>query len=490
MRLSKKLCFTVFLTALISHAQAQNRSTLVRQLDAVCANMPHASTKLSVCVVDLNTGSTVFAKQADTPLVPASTMKLFTMAAAVDILGADFEFITRFAFDSNHLYVIGDGDPCIGDERLARLHEQDHRRPFQDIIAALKTKGVSHIPGYLILDDAVLDRNYLHPAWESGDHGKWYAAPVGAFNLNDNCLEITLTPGAKNGSPPVIDYWPRFHSIEFVNKARTGSGKNPVVYHPPGTQKYIISGRCSKTWPFGPVAVENPAVVFGEALHTALAEAVIEVERGVAFVDQAGIGPIDLSRATVLATQKHALGDALLRIGKNSQNLFAEAVFKRMGHAFAQREHRLVDGSPEPGSWENGQEAVLSFLDRVLKDTKNLSISDGSGLSRENQCSSRHLVSLLQFAHGNPAFGMFMDGLAISGVDGSMRKRLRDDPNRVIGKTGTMRGICSLAGYVLDEQGHRRFAFSVIFNGYKGGSAPYRKIQDRICERLIAATDR
>jgi len=97
------------------------------------------------------------------------------------------------------------------------------------------------------------------------------------------------------------------------------------------------------------------------------------------------------------------------------------------------------------------------------------------------------LASVFTWIDQRPQAGALLDNLAIAGVDGSLRKRLKDMPGSVIGKTGTMRGVCSLAGWVLDRRGRRRFAFAIIFNDYHGPSAPYRKLQDRVCRALVRA---
>ncbi|UCE59276.1 MAG: D-alanyl-D-alanine carboxypeptidase [Phycisphaerales bacterium] len=69
-------------------------------------------------------------------------------------------------------------------------------------------------------------------------------------------------------------------------------------------------------------------------------------------------------------------------------------------------------------------------------------------------------------------------------MDGSLKKRLKDMPGKVRGKTGTMRSIRTLSGYA-DRNGGGRYAFAIMFNGYKGPSTPYKEIQDRICRMLV-----
>ena len=130
---------------------------------------------------------------------------------------------------------------------------------------------------------------------------------------------------------------------------------------------------------------------------------------------------------------------------------------------------------------------ITRFVLQSGIDTTGLVIADGSGLSRDNRCTARQLAKLLAWAHGQPGRELFVDSLSVAGVDGSLGKRLKDIPGRVHAKTGTMRGIRTLAGYAGYED-NPRYAFAVLFNGYKGPSTPYREIQDRICRILVHAS--
>ncbi|RME40152.1 MAG: D-alanyl-D-alanine carboxypeptidase/D-alanyl-D-alanine-endopeptidase, partial [Planctomycetota bacterium] len=310
----------------------------------------------------------------------------------------------------------------------------------------------------------------------------WYAAPVGALNYSDNCVEITVHPGGEAGAPVRVSVRPPNPLVEIVNRCRTGRGRDPVLHHPPGTFRYVVSGRCRKEWAFPPVAFPDPGLLFAASFRNVLAQEGIvlngTVRRERVRLD-AGTLP---SRLTVVARWRTPIGDVLKRIGKNSQNLFAECLLKRTGYAFAK-----AAGDPRPvGSWSNGQRAVQSVLAAAGVDPKGFSIADGSGLSRTNACTPRQLVELLVWMRRRPGGPMFLESLSVNGVDGSLKRHLQDAAGMVHAKTGTMRGVRTLAGYV-GPAGRPRYAFAVLFNGYKGGSGPYRKLQDRFCRVLIDA---
>ena len=124
-------------------------------------------------------------------------------------------------------------------------------------------------------------------------------------------------------------------------------------------------------------------------------------------------------------------------------------------------------------------------------DTTGLVIVDGSGLSRDNRCTARQLAATLARMHRRPTRQLMRESLSIAGVDGSLRKRLKDLPGRVYGKTGTMRGVRTLSGYLYPGRASSRssegYAIAIMFNGYQGPSTPYREIQDRFYRVLVRA---
>lgn len=472
----------ILISALPGVSSAYAQSTLERNLRSTLAAKPHAQTQVGACVVDLKNGATVFEQDADQSFTPASVTKLFTMAAALETLGTDFAFTTRLATDGASLYVIGDGDPAFGDEKLQASRDETITADFTRWAETLTTAGVSTVPGDLVIDESIFDDQRVHPSWDENDLGKWYAAPIGGLNFNGNCVDITVSPSAKHGAAALVTVSPATSLIKIVNKCRTGNGRDPVLHHPPDTWEYIINGRCKKRWPFPSVAVPDPGLLFGDALRTVLEKHGIHIAGGIKRTrirHPDGTLPPSLR---VIAQRTTPLSDVLLRVGKNSQNLFAECLLKRTGFALAQRRG---DDQPQ-GNWTNGQIAVRGLFRTAGIGESGFVIADGSGLSRENACTARQLVQLLTWMRSRPGGDLFTDSLSIAGVDGSLRKQLRDLPGRVFAKTGTMRGVRVLAGYVNDGSAPR-FAFAVIFNGYKGPSTPYREIQERFCRTLVKA---
>ncbi len=469
----------------VPHPQGTALQDLKRELRSAITPLPHAQTRAGICVVDLVTGATVFSRKADEPLTPASTMKVFAMAAALVELGRDFTFETVFATNGRNLFVVGDGDPAFGDEKLHGRRDEKITADFERWADALLERGTGSIAGDLIIDESIFDDRRVHHSWEESDLGNWYAAPAGALNFNDNCIDITVSPAATRGAPVLVMLQPDTSLVKMVNECRSGGSGKPVLHHPSGTFDYRITGRCSKRWRFSPVSFPDPGLLFADSLLSVLTRKGITVA-GTIRRERVRKPDGDLPGSLhVVATRTTPLADVLRRAGKDSQNLFAECLLKRAGYAWARRH-----GVPDPqGSRSLGKKTVLELIERSGIDTRGLVVADGSGLSRDNTCTARQLAGLLAWIYDRPEGRLLYDSLSVAGVDGSLRKRLKDIPGRVVAKTGTMRGVRTLAGYV-DAVAGPRYAFAVLFNGYKGPSTPYREIQDRVCRILVDAAMR
>ncbi|MBI1827775.1 MAG: D-alanyl-D-alanine carboxypeptidase/D-alanyl-D-alanine-endopeptidase [Planctomycetes bacterium] len=452
---------------------------LESELRAALSHLPQREAVVGACVVDLTAGRTIFELGADQPLMPASTMKLFSISASLAELGPQFQFQTILGFDGTNLVVVGDGDPGFGDEKIHHRHGESPNATFERWIDALQQAGVTAIRGDLIYDESIFDEQRIHSTWERGDLDNWYAAPVSGLNINDNCLDIRVTPARSRGSSMLVSMTPENHLARIINTAVAGGRGEPALNHAFDSMEYKISGHCPRAWTFGPVSFPDPGLLFADSLHTALARRGITVA---GKIRQARVRQADGSLPqTIRIIAKHAtpLTDCLTRAGKDSQNLFAECLLKRAGYAWAKRQ-----GLSDPrGSWTNGGHAVAGLLGRLHVSADGLNVADGSGLSRSNHCTARQLCGLLAASYSQPFGPTLHDSLAVAGIDGSLKKRLKNSDGRIHAKTGTMHGIRTLAGYV-DGDNAPRFAFAVMFNGYKGGAGPYKEIQDRFCRIL------
>lgn len=474
------------LGALLNLALAQQTSAVGSQTEVVGELrrlLTRAPAKQAICsakVVDLATGEVVVELNADRKLTPASNQKLWVLAAATVELGDSFVFRTVLAARDDDVYVVGDGSPGFGDSRLVESHGGSVTGELERWASVLAARGLENLAGRLFYDDTLFDRQWTHPSWESRHLQKWYAAPVSALIINDNCIDVTLTPAERAGAPVRWSMIPANDAVEIVNRCVSG-GRGKAIINRPGQQmRFVVSGRCNKRWEFPSVAVTDPAALFAGAFREALRHHGIAVDpdtrtKRLRLPD--GSLPADV---TILAEHQTPLSEVLGRIGKNSQNLFAEAVLKRLGFEWSRRA-----GWTEPiGSWVTGRAAVLDFAKRNGLSLAESDYHDSSGLSRDNRMSAAQAVDLLSYMYRHPSRELFVGSLAIAGHDGSLRKRMTGIGGTVYAKTGYLNGVRTLSGYVLTPAG-RWLAFAVLFNGIKGPTGPFNDIHDELCRLLV-----
>ena len=421
----------------------------------------------------------VFSHLPDTPRILASNTKLFTTAAAVDQLGADFTFDTPLLmrgplYDgvlAGDLAVIGSGDPNIS----GRAHDADPFAIFRRWGEQLRRRGVTRVRGDLILVGGLFDDQWVHPDWPVDQLDRWYQAPVAALSFSDNCFLVRVKPGAEPGAPALVEQTPDLGLYSVENSAVTTSSRRQhsvKVTREPGSWVFRVTGRIYLAgdpvdkW----VSVPDPVAHFSAALRAAMAEAGVAVDGVDRRVEQ-------LPGAVWEQVARHTsdLETTLTVTNHRSQNFYAESLVKLLG-ARAER----------AGGWPAGLRAVQGFLQSIGLQAGAFTVADGSGLSRSNYATPRQLTWLLSYMHGRDDRDVFLRSLPASGEPmTSWNRRLDEDPYRgkVLAKTGTLRGVSTLSGYVESTSG-RLYAFSMLFNETPAVWKA-RRAQDRLLMALI-----
>ena len=130
----------------------------------------------------------------------------------------------------------------------------------------------------------------------------------------------------------------------------------------------------------------------------------------------------------------------------------------------------------------------MPTLQRAGCDVQNMVVADGSGLSRSNRLTALDLARLLQYMHKHAESKTFMESLAGNRTGGKLKRRMSDVDADVFAKTGYLTGVRSLSGYVRTKE-NCWYAFSVIFNGFRGSSGPYNKLHEKVCDILADGCD-
>jgi D-alanyl-D-alanine carboxypeptidase/D-alanyl-D-alanine-endopeptidase (penicillin-binding protein 4) len=447
-----------------SRDATQLAAAIERGLADLLARVPNA-TRVGFAVADAATGTMLFGQGADQPLTPASVQKLFVTAAALERFGAGFRFETRVFLVGDELWVLGAGDPGLGDERLAQRHGHDQLQVFEDWAAALRARGVTAL-ARIVLDDSVFDREWRHPDWPANQADRWYQAPVGGLNVNDNCLDVTAV--VRDGKV-LLHSLPPLPATLVKNSAvaRAGKRQSLTVGRPAASDAFEVKGVATRGGILDPVAARDPTLFFAYALKEALARQGIDVQGDVV---RRTFTPTELSLATPLASHITPLADVLWRCNTFSQNLFAEAIYKALS-AYEPDGRR----GATPGSWAASNALLRLTLSRLSPSIVPHEIRDGSGLSHSNRATAAQLTQLLVRMRAHPLGGIFVESLARPGETGSMERRFNDAVlrNRIRAKTGTLANVHALAGYVTRADG-RELAFALLVNGPGGADLPLR----------------
>jgi len=441
---------------------------------AVRTYLERHNTTVTYCAVRLADGQVIASRRARRPMMPASVQKLCTSAVALDVLGETFAFRTRLAVHDDDVFVIGDGDPTLGDPHLAARDGGTIYDTLDRWARALRDRGLTRIDGHLVLDDDIFQER-RHADWPEAQRRRWYCAPVSGLNFNDNCLHvrIELADGA-----PVVAISPASRRLHVVNRLRRGSRQLWRVAYDAAGRTVTVSGtvKAPTAEPF-PVAVDEPSLLLGRVFADRLARAGIA---GTPPMVRAQVAKADRTlpeMLTVVDEQVTPLSTVLRRANKRSLNLAAECLLLR---AAVERTGR--------GTFEAAAELARTVLvKRYGVAPDQIAVADGSGMSRTNRLSAEAAATILRrLAAEHPAF---LDSLPIAGVDGTLRKRLTDHQGRVRAKTGTLAGVVTLAGYILDADGTPAVAMAVFCNDVRGGNDKARQMIDALIAEWIDAIE-
>jgi D-alanyl-D-alanine carboxypeptidase/D-alanyl-D-alanine-endopeptidase (penicillin-binding protein 4) len=462
---------------------------------------------LAVKIASLETGRVLFEANADKLLRPASNMKIYTVATALDKLTPDYRFSTSvYALEKpdkngtikGDLIIYGRGDPSIA----ARFNDGDYFKGINNLADRIVAAGVKRIKGDLVGDESYFNGAPLGSGWEWEDLQWWYGAEVSSLTINDNSLDLTVKPGAKVGAPCIVTTGPPAPFVTIINRATTsaaGSKSALEIYRGPGENALVLSG----TMPLddkgytGGVAVPDPALVFVSMLRDALTKRGVKTEgRSRTVTEPAGrtveSEPLALvmrpgqPEAPTLVELTNLQSPPLSAIAaqtlKPSQNLYTELILRTLGR---------VPGTRKQTDEQAGLEIVKSFLRQAGVNPEGVVLNDGSGLSRNDMVTASASLQLLIYMSRHRYADIFRDALPIAGVDGTLRNRMKGTPaaGNVHAKTGSLSSVASLSGYVTSAAGER-LAFSMMLNNYPDAGAVRKDSIDAIAVLLASFSGR
>jgi D-alanyl-D-alanine carboxypeptidase/D-alanyl-D-alanine-endopeptidase (penicillin-binding protein 4) len=431
-----------------------------------------AKSDWGLLIADAGTGQVLFERNADQYFVPASNMKLFTTALALAKLGPDYRFRTTLeslaeptsdGTLAGPLYLVGRGDPNLSNRKFPFVLKEEFDGPSEKAVAeladAIVKKGVKQISGDIVGDDSYFPRERYPNGWEIDDMVWEYGAAISAIVLDDNTVQLMLTPGEKAGErvdAMVSPTAPEFTVDNQVVTAAVGAKPDLTLKREPGSNVVIVLGTLpAKSNPRKlTLAIQEPALHAAAMLKRLLEDRGIQVS-GRARQLSLPPGPPEGEMRVVLAEHLSIpLGESLKLVNKISQNLHTEVL--------------LRTAARQAGAWaapEDLPNFAASFYATAGIPPGDVVQTDGSGLSRHDLVTPRAVVALLLYAQKQPWFRAYFESLPVAGIDGTLEDRMKNSiaVGRLHAKTGSVEHVRTRSGYAELPSG-RRLVFSFLSN--------------------------
>lgn len=429
--------------------------------------------RLGLCVAAADGGAALLALDADTPLHPASNVKLLTTAAALVRLGPDFTLDTELWSTpltegrAQSLWLVGRGDPGLLVEDLWRLADEAYQR------------GLRRVEGDLLLDESSFTPDHEPPGFEARATDEAFRAPTSALSVNFNAVRVRVEPGVSAGAAPLVTVDPASSHVRIDNRATTRRRGRPTLKVQAVPEAGHLVVRVEGALAVGEPAFEtrrrvsDPVAFFGETLRALL------VQRGVEVVGVPRLvsAPAPAERVLLGRQTSRPLAWLVAQVNKYSNNFMAEQLLRVLG---ATRRGR--------GGFDEGRQEIVEFLERDV-GLGAVRLANGSGLFGDSAVSPAQLVRLLQWMRARrPALPEYDASLAIGGADGTLRKRLKAAPAySVRAKTGTLDGVVALSGYTTFADGSPA-AFSMLFNDVPDRPWDVWQVQDAVIAAIQGFT--
>jgi D-alanyl-D-alanine carboxypeptidase/D-alanyl-D-alanine-endopeptidase (penicillin-binding protein 4) len=425
-----------------------------------------------VLVKSLKTGDTLAAVNAHKLFVPASNMKVVTLAAAAAKLGWDYTYTTTIRASGRiengildgDLVVVGSGDPSL--TTAGGMAD----RVFADWATRLKTAGVRVVTGRLVGDGTALGAVPYGDGWMWDDLVDEYSAGVSALQLNEDAVRVTIAPGPTVGASAAVSVAPLAGAVTIDNNVTTSAADvepSVMMRRLPGVQRLDLSG----TIPLAHapmtsgVSVADPTQFFVDSMRTALIRNGIDVKQSAVISQQSRAPRPEPRGPTLFEYRSPPLSTLAVRLMKISQNQYAETLYRTIG----------------------GRDAVLHVLEPWGIAPADLVQRDGSGLSRYDLVTPDAFVAILTHVWNDPRLrDPFVASLPMAG-DLGLTNRMKGTAaeGNARAKTGSMTGVRALSGFVTSADGEP-LVFSILANNFEVESSKVNAATDAIVVALAS----
>lgn len=431
------------------------------------SSMNHAA--VSFCIIDADSGKTVFEYNSGKSLIPASVMKLITSASALELLGPEYRFRTIIGYAgvlnkrtgrlAGDIIIKGGGDPVLGSKNFVEYYEGFTER-WTEMIREL---GIKKIDGRVITDDSYYDYLPVPAKWLWEDAGNYYGAGAYGLSVFDNTYEIHFNTLSDTLNQIITGITPEECRFEFSNwLVAAGTAEKGYVYAAP----YSTNGWLAGTIPENlndyvlKASIADPPLILAKVIDQKLRASGIRIS-GAPTTTRLLQSTIDKNVSPVNEIISPPLKDIITVLNHESVNMYAEHLTKELGKVFMNN-----------GSTESGMEVVREFLEKAGIDCSGMFIEDGSGLSPLDAINARGVSDLLFYMkRSGQYFDDFLNSLPEAGKEGTLKNSFRDPVfnSSLRAKSGSMTRVRSYAGYLKTSSG-KELIFSIIVNNFTGPS--------------------
>lgn len=441
--------------------------------------------------VDTKTGETIAELNPDLSLIPASTQKIITTAAALEVLGKNYRFKTYLQYSGQidtisrvlkgNIYIKGGADPTLGSEYF------DHEKEYffiKNWISVLKKNKIDSIDGRIIADASIYGTEINSPKWTWEDVGNYFGVGANGLTAFDNMYRIYFSSPSNAGAlTTILKVDPEIPGLKIYNEVLS-SDKNTdeaFVFGAPYSNLQYIRGTIPKGKSEFVIkgAIPDPAYYLACYFDKELKNAGIKI-KGEASTNRLLTmdgDSMEFMRKDLDVLQSTGLANIIDITNKKSVNLFAE-------HMFTEIARKLLND----GSYSKAIKAVTDFWKAKGMDTEGLFIYDGSGLSRYDAITSRQLVFVLIYmAKKSKNYNEFYKSLPVAGESGTL-KSVGNNTNAegvIHAKSGTSSNVKAFSGYAKTKSG-RNLAFSMIINNF---NCSLPEAREKLAKLMLAMAD-
>jgi D-alanyl-D-alanine carboxypeptidase/D-alanyl-D-alanine-endopeptidase (penicillin-binding protein 4) len=463
-----------FVVAFQSAAQPSAGSVPLREKVRQYISQPAFDSAVwGIHVISLSDGGTLVEHHPGKLIKPASVAKLFTAAMAMDRLGSTYQIETSIhasqpvneqGIVGGDLVIFGRGDPSFSSAFL----EGEGVELVEPIAAAVAAAGIRQVKGDLIADTRYFQGPPYGTGWSWRDLQYGYGAPASALSVSGNTIRLLCAPGKRVGDPCRISRQPEVSLLKVNNRTRTEKaalGTNLDFHRRPGENSVYLYGSMGleASRERIEVSVAHPSRLFARLVRRALEKRGIQVHGSNRIKRwKPGASPVFKLKDAKIGEMKSPPLEELAKVMlKRSDNLIAQLLLLHVGAGSG-----FAEGS---GTTEEAALRELeTFTAKVGISEGNVLLQEGAGLSHHSLVTPSAVTTLLRYTRQQP-YGQTLTGaLPIAGKDGTLAERFTDLPSavKVRAKTGTMKRVHALAGYITSA-GSDSLAFAVILNHYQ-----------------------